>query len=174
MQIKNFPNLRQGFDYDCGATALQSVLFYYGINERLDKIMKLVKTQETGTNILNIKKIAEKYGLKTNLGKMTIDEVKSFVDKKIPVILLVQAWTNEKNVDWENDWDDGHYVIAIGYNKSKMYFEDPSSISKTFLTYEEFKKRWHDAIVNKKYINYGLAIFGKKPADNHQKVIHMD
>jgi|SRR3989344_2869868 len=174
MHIKHFPNLRQGFDYDCGATALQSVLFYYGINERLEKIMKLANTTKTGTSIESIKKVMKSYGLKTDIRKMELDNVKKYIDKKIPVILLIQAWTEKKNVDWEKNWDDGHYVVAIGYDKNKIYFEDPSSIYKVYLTYEEFKKRWHDRVGNKKYINYGVAVYGKKPSYSYNKIIHMD
>lgn len=174
MKIKNFPNFRQTYEYDCGAQALQSVLAYYGIDIRSEKIMKLVGTSKSGTPIKNIKKISEKFGLKTNMSEMTIGQVKKYIDKKIPVILLLQAWSEKNNVDWKNDWKDGHYAVAIGYDKKGVLFEDPSSIFRTFLTYGELEKRWHDKVSNNKYINYGLAIYGKKPAYNPEKLIHMD
>lgn len=174
MKIKNFPNFRQTYEYDCGAQALQSVLAYYGIDIRSEKIMKLAGTSKTGTPIKNIKKIAEKFGLKTKMSEMSILDVKKYIDKKIPVILLLQAWTEKKNIDWVNDWRNGHYAVAIGYDSKKIYFEDPSSIFRTFLTYSELEKRWHDKVSNNKYINYGVAIYGKNPSYNPEKLIHMD
>lgn len=161
MIIKNFPNLRQAHDFDCGATALQAVLAYYGIDERAGKIMKQVGTTETGTPIEKIKETAKKYGLKTEMAEMKIEDVKKYLGKKIPVILLLQAY------------GDGHYVVAIGCDKNKIYFEDPESIYRTFLTYEELEKRWHDVIAGKEYVNYGIAIFGKKPAFDNNKTIPM-
>ncbi|MBU2236000.1 C39 family peptidase, partial [Patescibacteria group bacterium] len=102
-------------------------------------------------------------------------DIKKFINKKIPVILLVQAWTNIKNVNWEKDWIDGHYVVAIGYDKNKIYFEDPSSISRTHLTYNELIKRWHDTDCDgKKYVNYGIAVYGKKPVYDLSKSKHMN
>jgi hypothetical protein len=32
--LLNFPDLRQIFNFDCGVTALQQVLIYYGIEKR--------------------------------------------------------------------------------------------------------------------------------------------
>jgi len=40
MKILDFPELRQTFNYDCGAKALQSVLAYYGIDIREEEIIK--------------------------------------------------------------------------------------------------------------------------------------
>lgn len=173
MILKNFPNLRQSYDYDCGAKALQAVLFYYGVDKKSGKIMKLAGTTKVGTSIHGIKKTAEKYGFKTKLGKMTIVDVKKYINKKIPVILLIQASAKTKITDWKNNWLNGHYVVAIGYDKNKIYFEDPESIFRTHLTYEELEERWHDRIGDKKYINYGLAIYGKRPLRNLNKTVHM-
>src|SRR5579864_5797499 len=104
MQIKDFPNLRQAHEYDCGATALQSVLLYYGINERLEKVTKLAGTTKTGTSIHAMKKVVEKYGLKADMSEMKITDVKKYLDRKIPVILLLQAWSGKEKNDWKNDW----------------------------------------------------------------------
>lgn len=175
MHIIDFPNLRQTYSWDCGAKATQSVLAYYGIDVQEQKIMKLAKTDKCGTPITGIKSVLKKYNLKYKEGEITIVDIKKFINKKIPVILLVQAWTNIKNVNWEKDWIDGHYVVAIGYDKNKIYFEDPSSISRTHLTYNELIKRWHDTDCDgKKYVNYGIAVYGKKPVYDLSKSKHMN
>ena len=174
MTTITLPQLRQTFDYDCGAKALQAVLVYYGIEEKEDSLIKQLKTSKDGTSIINIIKTAKKYGLKTDSGEMTIKDIKKYIEKKIPVILLLQAWSEKKNINWEKDWVDGHYVVAIGYTKDKILFEDPSSFVRTYLKYDELEKRWHDIDGNKKYIHYGIAIFGKRPKFNPKKIVHMD
>jgi predicted double-glycine peptidase len=93
----------------------------------------------------------------------------------LPVILILQAWAEKTNVDWENDWIDGHYVVAIGFDEKNIYFEDPSSVLRTYLSFEELKKRWHDADTNgKKYINYGIVAQAKKKGYNLGDIEHMD
>lgn len=175
MKTLKFPELRQVYHWDCGANAIQSVLVYYGFDIREDVIMELANTNKRGTPIKGINIVAKKYNLSIKSGKMTIDDVKKYIDKKTPVILLVQAWTKTKNVNWENDWVNGHYVVAIGYDSKKIYFEDPSACSRTYLSYDELQKRWHDIDDNgKKYINWGVAIFGKKAKYDLSKPKHMD
>jgi ABC-type bacteriocin/lantibiotic exporter with double-glycine peptidase domain len=160
------------FDHDCGSTVTQSVLAYYGIDVRGDKIMKMAKTTtKFGTPIKGVLKVLRKYGLKCTAQHMSISEIKRYLDKNIPIILLVQAWSTKKEVNWENDWNDGHFVVAIGYSKNKIYFEDPSSIKRTYLTFKELKKRWHDidSTTNKLYYNLGIAVYGKRPLYNSSK-----
>lgn len=175
MKLLNFPKLRQVFDHDCGSTATQSVLTYYGIDVRGDKIMKLAKTNNNGTPIKGILKVLRKYNLKCIAQHMSISDVKKYLDRNIPVMLLIQAWSDKKNTDWENNWDDGHYVVAIGYSKNRMYFEDPSSIKRTYLTFNELKKRWHDieSSTGKTHFNLGIAVYGKRPLYNSSRPIPM-
>lgn len=175
MKILRFPELRQAYDYDCGANALESVLSYYGFDVSEDRIIKKAKTTKDGTSIKGILKTIKKFRLKSKSGEMTINQIKEYIDKKIPVILLLQAWTEKKKVNWEKDWHDGHYVVAIGYDKSKFYFTDPSSVLRTYLTFKEFGERWHDIGTDgKKYIHFGIAVYGKKPKFNFKQKIHMD
>lgn len=174
MKIRNFPNFRQTYEYDCGAQSLGAVLAYYGIDVREEEVMKLAGTAEHGTFARSIKAAAEHHGLAVDFKAMTVEEIQRYLDKKIPVILLLQAWTEKEGIDWRNTWDEGHYAVAIGYDKKRMYFEDPSSIFRTYLTYDELAERWHDQDDKQKYVNYGLAIYGKEPNYHPEKVIHMD
>ena len=175
MKTITLPQLRQTYGYDCGAKALQTVLVYYGIEVREDHLIKSAGTSKNGTSIQGIIKVANKYGLKTDSRQMTINDIKGYIKQKIPVILVLQAWTEKKKVNWEKDWIDGHYVVAIGYTKDKILFEDPSSFERTYLKYDELQKRWHDVDTDgKKYVHHGIAIFGKKPKFNRDEVVHMD
>lgn len=175
MKTITLPQLRQVYNYDCGANALQAILVYYGIEIREDRIIKSAGTVKNGTPIQGIIRTAEKYGLKTEAREMNITDIKKHIDRKIPVILVLQAWAKKKKIDWEKDWLDGHYVVAIGYTKDKIIFEDPSSFERTYLKYDELEKRWHDIDLNgKKYFHYGIAIFGKSPKFHAEKILHMN
>ena len=174
MRIKHFPNLRQTYEYDCGAQALQSVFAYYGIDMREEEIIKIAKTNKKGTHPLPMKKVAESHGFKTDFKAMTVKELKQYIKRKIPVILLIQAWPEKKKVNWQKEWRYGHYAVAIGYDWKKLIFEDPASIFRTYLSYKELEDRWHDMGGKIKYTNYGLAIYGKKPGYHTEKLVHMD
>ncbi len=172
--LKDFPELRQTYSYDCGAKALQSVLAYYGIEDaREDQIIRVAKTTETGTNPKNMVLAIEHYALTPEAREMAIADVTGFIKKGIPVIVLLQAWTETPNVDWKNDWEDGHYVVAIGYDDEKIVFEDPSSFQRTYLSFDELEERWHDVDVHgKKYVHFGIAVYGKEPP-HHKGLIPM-
>ena len=175
MKLLDFPNLRQTSDYDCGAKALQSILAYYGICIDEEKIMKIAGTNKrSGTTIPGIIKTLKKFNLKFYSGESEIKKIKKQIDKKHPVILILQAWAKKPKADWENGWKNGHYVVAIGYDKNKIYFEDPASIFRTYLSYDELEKRWHNQQKNKKYNHYAIFVYNKKPDFSSRKKIHMN
>jgi len=174
MKLLELPRLRQTYDYDCGATVLESILVYYGIDVREDILMKNAGTTKDGTPIPGILKTVKKYGLKYVSKQMDLEEIKGYLDKKIPIILLIQAWTKKKMIDWKKDWMDGHYAVAVGYDRNKIYFEDPSSFKLAYLTYKELEMRWHDVdIKGKKYFNHGIAIYGKHNRFQTKSMVHM-
>ena len=107
---------------------------------------------------------------------MSISEVKKFIDLGVPVIMIVQAWTVKKKVDWEKDWSDGHYVIAIGYDDNKIFFQDPYVALRTYLSFDELTERWHflDGPNGKHHSSIGIAVFGPQKAYTPKKAIHMD
>jgi len=174
MKMLPFPNFRQAFEYDCGATALQTILAYYGHDLRGEKIMKLARTDKTGTRIKNIIHAAGKFGIMAKAKQMTIAEVIQNINKGIPVLILLQAWPGKKKAGWETDWGNGHYVVAIGYDTKRLYFEDPSSIGRTYLTFRELDTRWHDESADgTRYEHYGIA-FKCKRKYRCDRMIHMD
>ena len=169
----NFPELRQTYEYDCGASALQSVLVYFGIKKREEILIKEAKTSKKGTSVDNLEKTLKKYKLKFDSMEMSIKDIKNYIEKGIPVILLVQAWGKSKKFAWKNDWKDEHYVVAIGYDKNKFYFEDPYTFERTFLNSKDLIKRWHAKLDGKKYFCRGIAVYGKKPKFNPKKIVPM-
>lgn len=174
MKQLDFPELRQTYEWDCGAKALQSVLTYYGIEIREELLIKYAKTNsKEGTSIPKMQSTLKKFKLKFDAREMSIKDLKNYIDKKIPIIILLQAW-HRKNMDYTNDYNDNHWVIAIGYDTNKILFEDPYSFERTFLKNKELEKRWHAKENGNKISNYGIAVFGKTQKYDSHKIIHMD
>jgi len=181
--VIDFPDLRQIFNFDCGVTAFQQVLIYYGIEKREDELIKLLDTEKTtieehGTKMTKIVEVAKYFGLEAEIIRnTTINKIKKLIDDKIPPIILMQAWRDYSadNLDWEKDYSDGHYVIPIGYNNTCLFFEDPASIVRTYLTFEEFEKRWHDMDDdNKTKINHAAVVIRGEVKYKSNNIIHMD
>lgn len=173
-----FPELRQFSSYDCGASCLQGVLIYYGIDVSESDLVKIAKTNgRIGTTPSGLKRVVKKFRLKFKEGEMDADKLKKFIRKKIPIIVLIQAW--KKNVhNWKKEWHSGHFVVSVGFDKDRMYFDDPYCPFRTYLSFEELEERWKDLMkINgkeKKLIKYGIAIYGKKPKFKENKMFHMD
>lgn len=174
MKILDFPKLRQTFDYDCGAKSLQAVLDYYGITVCEDVILKIARINaRDGALIKGMCSFLKRTGLRYDSKSMTVSDLKSYIDQRIPVIVLLQAWSS-KVVDYESDFSDGHWVVVIGYSRDKFFFEDPYSFEHTFLGYKELESRWHAKEGKKLILNHGIAVFGKKASYDSKKVVHMD
>ena len=162
MKLLDFPKLRQTYEYDCGANALQAVLAYYGIELSEEILMKDAKTNpKKGTTIKGILKTLDEFKLKYESKRMTIKDIQNYLDKKIPVLILLSAY------------NEFHWVVAIGYDKNKIFFDDPSSFERTFLEDKELEKKWHAKEGKKEIYNHGIAVFGKKPVYDSKKIIHM-
>ena len=157
-KLLEFPENRQTYNYDCGANSLLSVLQYYGCDFLEDEIIERSHTtEEDGISNEDLCKAIESYGLKFEArDNMTIDEVKRHIDDLHPVILDIQAYPENPEDDVALSVDDGHYVVAIGYNGDTIIFEDPSSSNRTSLESSELIRRWHDEGV----CRWGAAIFG--------------
>lgn len=157
--------MRQSTPYTCGVAALQSILAYYGYSIRGDLLSKEVNcTPEFGTPYRDMKRYVETKGLNCDpILNMTIQQLESNIDNKIPIIVAIQAWSDKNETkDWRDRWADGHYVVVIGYDDKNYYFMDPSTLGKyTYIEKTEFLDRWHDIDqTDEKVIHFGLVITG--------------
>jgi len=176
MALMEFPEIRQVYNYNCGSCAMQAVLSYYGIDVNESKVIKAAGTSsKRGTLPTGMARAAKKFGLKCKAGSMTLIELMENIDAKKPTIVLLQAYAEKKNPDWAKTWKSGHYAIAIGYDWRRVYFEDPASASRTYLQFGELEARWHYMDpAGKKYLNYGITLYGKKPCFRRRNAVHMD
>lgn len=163
-------SLRQSFDFDCGVKALQGVFAYYGVEERADKLIESLNADpELGTSVPNIVSVAESRGFTVVTGSnWTLDDLKNYLDQGHPVIVLMQAWSDRQLSlkQWRENYDDGHYVVLVGYDGPVLYFEDPASFHRIWLRENEFVARWHDMdpVTGEKLHRLGIVLLGREPA----------
>jgi predicted double-glycine peptidase len=154
------PLARQEADYTCGVAALQSILYYYGYESRQDILaLRLHSDPEQGTAYPNMVSFAESLGFQVSVyTELTLGELKRYIDSRQPVLIAIQAW-RESAGDWAQDWNDGHYVVAVGYDQDNFYFMDPSTLGNfTFIPNAEFLDRWHDVYQDKPLVHFGMVV----------------
>lgn len=176
-KIIEVPQTRQAKSYTCGVAVMQSILYYYGIEYRQDVLETELKSNENdGTSFKKMMSYLNKNNINTVFKqKMTIDNLKENIDNGKLTLMFIQAWNGENNYDYSNSWEDGHYVIAIGYDKERIYFMDPSTISNyTYIANEELMKRWHDYDKEAKYYQTGITISGPEIKYNKNEYKSLD
>ncbi|RPI19300.1 MAG: hypothetical protein EHM58_02260 [Ignavibacteriae bacterium] len=169
------PNVYQESDYSCGAAALVSIINYYSdipVNEKF--VSELMNLDDSGSDPYQIINAVRKIGLKyKEYRRMTISRLKRCIDARKTVMIMVQAWGDKRSYELrKKDCKNGHWLVAIGYDKDNIYFEDPS-LNRTigYIKIKELDARWYDKESygpNDKTIHfsdhYGVAIWGRKSA----------
>ena len=170
------PKTRQATDHTCGVASFQSLLYYYGIEIREDKLATALHAEDyarTG----EIVQYAQAQGLTVETRRnMTLAELQQYIDKKIPVMVCMQAWPDKPMTieAYQKDWEDGHWVVVIGYDKNNIYMMDPSTLGNyAYVPRAEFEARWHDYDddITKPYVHFGIIITSNKPITYNPKVI---
>lgn len=167
-KLIEFPTVRQSKAGLCGPAVVQSVLHFYGIPMREDEVVKALGIKENsikrcGVSPTQIASLLASKGLRaTPQHNTSVEQVKRYLDKDVPVIVAIQAWS-EKPVDYETDNSNGHYVVAIGYNDGNIVFEDPSILAnRGYLPIPELLKRWHDTCEGKAFDRIAIPVRGTK------------
>ncbi len=169
IKVLDFPNTRQSYVYSCGPGAVQAVMAYYGRDFRESQLIDLLKTDKNdGTTVKYIVNFLDSQGLKVDVKEhMTKADLFSYIDRGIPVIALIQAWGKEAdfNNHYADLWDDGHFVVVIGYTRKNIICSDPALFKNGYIPIAEFMDRWHDYDEgNTKTWQMGLAVYGIKPS----------
>jgi predicted double-glycine peptidase len=168
------PILRQATDYTCGVCALQAVLAYYGEDVREDMLSKALKAnRREGTRYQSIADYSRAQGYAVEIKKgAQAAELEAILQSGRPAICLIQAWAAVKSgssgqkIDYASDWQNGHYVVAVGFDKDNFYFMDPSTVGNyTFIKRDDFLTRWHDTDGHEKLHHFVMVISKDKPPD---------
>ena len=120
---------RQSTEYSCGASALRSVLSYWGKDVDEGELMRLLGTNaEVGTFPEDIVRGARGLGLEAEVREnLTLDEVQQFTANGSPMIALAQLWRSQRDLSKPaaEEWSNGHYVVVLGVDDNYVYYQDP-------------------------------------------------
>lgn len=167
MQMKyqkliDYPTERQPDDYSCGLSSVQTALAFCGIDVHSEELRKLMKPDpKDGVDPKKLLRVLKKYGVSCEYDDdMSIEELKGHIDEERPVIICLQAWAKNKELDYARTRKEGHYVTVIGYNDKGFICEDPALQSQRgFIPYDELEYRWRDFDKNgNKYNHFGIVI----------------
>lgn len=161
------PDVRQATTYSCGASALQAVLAHYGIDLREDQIAEQTgTTPKQGTSPEQITAQARRLGLRARtIEGMKLEDLVDHLKAGHPVILAVQAWPDGPHQSYRDDWNDGHFLVAIGEENGTLTFEDPAVLGhRVSMTPDELAERWHDRNGKHVYQHLGIVVEGKENA----------
>ena len=180
MKILTFPDARQATPDMCGIASTQAILYYYGFNILQSKLAEMMNMDpESGVQPEQIVKLFKEKDLEADFKKMTLEDVKAYLDKDIPVILLINAWAADYPVDYTNIAEEGHYVVAVGYDDEaeRLICDDPSFLDNWgYIGYDELMTRWRMYASDDVHIleNYGIAVYGRPPMFNPRRIMHID
>ena len=138
-----FPFYKQHDSMQCGITCLQMICKYNGKEYSLESLSRYCFATTEGVSMLGISEAANKLGLHTICGRITMEQLPQ---APLPCIL---------------HWSQNHFVILYKIkNKKKFYIADPG---KGLLTYaeKEFKDHWIST--QSKGEEKGIAMFIQPP-----------
>jgi len=166
------PDTQQKTDYSCGASAIMSICRYFGLGpdyeeDFIDLLRNKGMDPRIGAHPRQLAEVADKFELECEeLDPKTIGRLKFHLRAGHPVLMMIQAWGEEKKTgrplkSYAGVWKEGHWVAAIGFDDDGVFFEDPSlEAVRGFIGYEALDERWHDHGPRGKHmVRYGLAVW---------------
>ena len=178
-KMMKLPIYRQASNYTSGVACVLSILRYasYEFDIREDNLKKaLHTTEENGTkwydivnylNAVRLNNTDHQYFEVEKKEHMTVDNLIKEIKKGHPVVCAIQAWNwgeNEEysmDLDYRNEWECGHWVVAIGYLRDNIIFMDPSTAGNyTYIPKNKLVPRWHDYNVDENNQRYDMVQYG--------------
>jgi hypothetical protein len=100
-----------------------------------------------GTGGEGMIKGAMHYGLQvTTRSGLNCDDLRGYLLEGYTCILSIQSWGNyDESTDMSKVWDDGHYVVLVGFEGQDVYLMDPA-VAGAYrkMTIRELLDCWHD------------------------------
>lgn len=157
------PNVQQTTKFSCGAAVVQAVCCYFGVgpDDQDEYMEKLGTDPDGGTAPADIISFLKDHSLRAKaIKEMSLDDLKAYLESGRPVICAMQAYGTKR--DYKRGLS-GHYIVAIGYDRKHIYFEDPSAQGRrVFLPNAEFEERWHDYDkYGNQYTHLGIVVWKK-------------
>jgi ABC-type bacteriocin/lantibiotic exporter with double-glycine peptidase domain len=181
------PDAIQKTSFSCGPAALMAVARYYGCSPEYERdfIQELRRAgmdPRVGAHPGQMMKAAGWLKLKTRVYQpMSVEQLQGCLRSGKPVALMIQAWGEVEGRpirDYRALWSEGHWVVAIGFDRSGVYFEDPSlEAIRGYLSYDELEDRWHDTGPHGQKIDrFGMAVWkpGRRISGYLRRARHID
>lgn len=161
----DLPDVRQSYDYDCGASATQTVCQFYGIGPATEDeyVEALGTTPEGGTPPDSIVTFLTGLGLQVEArNDMTIPDLAA---AGCPVICCIQDYEDEPaDIPQERA---GHYVVVAEATDDTVTLQDPSA-GRVEMPTIDFLARWEDTDGEGQFIHFGITV---RPAAAPKKTI---
>ena len=133
--MSSFRYIAQRDSMDCGSACLSMIVEYYDVVISQDGLKQDCETGKSGVSLLGISKAAEKIGMRTVGGMVSLHSL--IAEKPLPCIA---------------HWDQNHFVVIYKIKKQRkgdhtIYVADPG---KGLLTYNkaEFCEHWASTKIN--------------------------
>lgn len=137
-EIRTSGVILQQRDFSCGAAALATVLNKFWDDKAATETNLLIAIATTlsraeleeriknGLTLTDLKRVCDRFGYTTVLGKLTVDKL---AESKVPLIVGITV----------NDYD--HFVVVRGADKQYVYLADPA-VGRMRVPIEEFAQQW--------------------------------
>jgi predicted double-glycine peptidase len=153
------PTLRQSEKFSCGATVIQMIAAYYGIDIReSDLIDKLGIKPNSGVKLSKLSKIANDLDFHTKRILVDYQQIINCINNKIPLVLAIE----------KADKSYYHFVVPTGYYNNGIIFGDPAKYVDSYLDADEFDNRAYKT-KNGKFLALSV-VSNKKPNFNSREV----
>jgi ABC-type bacteriocin/lantibiotic exporter with double-glycine peptidase domain len=133
LEIEGVPFVKQDSQF-CGPASLASVMTFHGISEDQKTVGAAVYSEKLqGALITDLERYARQKGFETKSGRGTMEELKAEIDRKRPVIVLVDLgfWVVSKP----------HYLVVIGYDDEGFTAHDGYTPQNRY-SYDRFGAIW--------------------------------
>lgn len=156
------PTVRQATDHTCGAAAVHAVAAYFGVGPATEaEVVRVMRFGSDGSDPAHLVRALRRYGLAVAEQRgMTDASLRAWLDVRRPVILMLQAWGDRRR--YRHTWSEGHWVVAIGYDREGLYVEDPLlAEARGFVSWAALADRWHDleGRTRRRVHRYGLVVW---------------
>lgn len=134
----------QTHTFDCGASALRSVLYSFGINNSEDQLVKETGSNaEIGTEIKKIVSVANQKGLVAkSYSNQSFESLRTLSLSNRIILLINGVGKSVQGRDYSGT-KDGHYITIKSVENNRIVFEDPATTGTESMTKDELMERWH-------------------------------
>lgn len=150
---------------DCGPACTSMTLDFYGLKTTINEVFKKTKAaKDVLITIAQMTTAISSYGYVSKfLTNQTIESLKSYLDRGIPVMALVHYGDFTSRQD--KGFSGGHFFLVVGYRDDGFFVNDPDFYSPLrndgdhhFYTKQDFINGWKNASKDGNPINSFLII----------------